>query len=383
MRRRGRRLGASAVWLFLCVWMTGCWDEVMIQDLHYITSLGFSYSEQSKEYEVFAQIVDLTAVAKKENTGDTKVTSSYGHETGKTPSLALARLFQTMQMDPNLDHVMSLIVDENALPHLNELMDGVNRISSIRYGIHVLGSKNPIGELFQMTGRIALSPLNTDIYQPNSNKRSLPFTTHNVMRDLVRSYKGCPCTVYIPALKLDESHWELSTGQRLRLPGFHGAFVIHKGKYAGQFDDKQLEGVNWFKGSTQGRFIPLEPQDQPSSVLAVKKSSGDYRFLQSPTPAMRLKLSVQAVMLEVDEKLTEHEIESKAVQSITDQIKTTLQLARSKGLDLFEFEDHIYRFHHRDWKKLNQRETEFDKLPVKIEVKVHLLHSGKIKLQKS
>ncbi|MBB6637005.1 Ger(x)C family spore germination protein [Cohnella thailandensis] len=378
-----RRIGKLCVTLLLCIGLTGCWDEVTIQDLYYFTAMGFSYDKQAKEYELYGQVIDVAAVAQKEEASSSKSNSVFGHEKGESPSIALDRLFKAMQMNPVLDHMMTVLLDESSIANLDELLDGINRNSAIRYTINVLGSENPIGDMFQTTGRISTSPLNTNIYQPNSNKRGLPFTTNNDMRDLVRAYKSCPCTVYIPKLKLNENHWVGNDGKRLRTPIFDGAFVLNNGSYAGKFTEKQLEGARWFMGSTHGQTITLKKRDRIASVLQVKRSSNDYHFGKSPTPSMKLKLRVRAILTEYDKNLAENEIQELATKEVIEQIESTLRLARSRGVDLFNFEGHIYRYHHARWKKMKSGKTNFAELPVELDVKVHLIHSGKMKMRKS
>jgi Spore germination B3/ GerAC like, C-terminal. len=378
-----RRIGKLGVTLLLCIGLTGCWDEVTIQDLYYFTAMGFTYDKQAKEYELYGQIIDVAAVAKKEEGSGSQSDSVFGHEKGESPSIALERLFKSMQMNPILDHIMTVLLDESSIANLDELLDGINRNSAIRYTVNVLGSESPIGDMFQTTGHISLSPLNTNIYQPNSNKRGLPFTTNNDMRDLVRAYKSCPCTVYIPKMKLDESHWVANEGKRLKLPHFDGAFVLNNGQYIGKFSEDQLAGARWFMGSTHGQVIPLKKQDRIAAVLQVKKSSNDYRFVKSPTSVMKLKLRVQAYINEYGKEAADQEIEKLAAEEIADQIKSTLRLARNKRIDLFNFEGHLFRYHHGRWKKMKSEKAAFAELPVDLDVKVHLIHSGKMKKMKS
>ncbi|THF79490.1 Ger(x)C family spore germination C-terminal domain-containing protein [Cohnella fermenti] len=378
-----RRLGGWGAALLACLGMTGCWDEVMIQDLHYITALGFSYNDKKQEYEVFAQIIDLAGVAKKGNSSSERSASVFGHDKGATPSVALDNLFHTMQMSPNLDHVMAIVIDPSSAPVLPDMLDGVDRNSAIRYAIHLLGTDSPLGELFSSTGRNALSPLNTDIYQPNSNRASLPFTTKNQVRDVVKSLKSCPCPLYIPLMRLDGTHWELNSGLRLDLPSFQGAFVMDNGRYAGQFGEAELFGVRWFQGVSNGRQLTVTEGEKVSAVLRIKSSSADYRYDKEPTPTFTLSLTVRALLSEYVDHLTEQQIEERAEQEIKDQIEASLKLAGSKSVDLFGFEEYLYRHRSAEWKRLKQRNETFEKLPAKVEVKVHLVHSGKMKLQKS
>src|SRR5262249_40067040 len=56
----------AALLLAMTLSTTACWDETMIQDVHYLTAIGFSYDEEEKQYKAYGHIIDLSAVAKKE-----------------------------------------------------------------------------------------------------------------------------------------------------------------------------------------------------------------------------------------------------------------------------------------------------------------------------
>lgn len=367
-----------ALLLPCCLLLTSCWDEVTLQDLHYITALGIDYKTESKQFEAFAHIVDVSAAAKKENGTDGKAVSFVGHAEGPTPNLALDELFRTMQMEPNVDHLMTLIVSESAAPRMQDVLDSLNRSRAVRYTVNLMGTSSEIPDLFQVSELVSKSPLNTDIYQPNSNKYSKAFHNHWDLQKMVRTFTKGTGTAFIPNLDIGTPHW-MSSSRQIKLPYFNGAFVIEGKRYIGKFSEEELSGARWFHGAIKDYTFPIRRDGQTIGTAVVQKAKGRVRYIRQGGGAFDLRLSVQFSVRELIDSASNRELEKLAAEEIRSEIETTREIARSRGADLFGLEETLYRFRLADWKRMQKEKTAIEKLPVRASVTVHLITTGKLK----
>jgi len=374
----------AAVLLLACSLLTSCWDEVIIQDLLYVTALGVEYDPKSGQYEVYGHLIDVTKVAKKEEGGgDSKNVSFVGHGSGPSPYTALFNLYRTMQMEPNLDHLMTLVVGESSLPKLKDILDGINRSRAVRYRVNLLGTSDSMAKLFQSSELVSKSPLNTNIYAPDSNPTNKPFDSPWDLQRMVRSFSHCACTAFIP--RLDNSHaaWE-SSDKKLNLPRFDGAYVLAEQRYVGKFTDDELAGARWFRGTVKTALVPLLQDGEFVGALNVKKAKRSVKFVDSAgSPSFRLELKTDTTLRELLKPLPDRELEKLAERSIREEIERTRKLSGSKNVDLFGLEEVVFRYHPKRWKRLKTEGTEFAKLPVQTYVEVHVVHTGKKKLFQS
>lgn len=366
----------------LCVVLTSCWDEVMIQDLSYITATGIDYDRDSKKYELFAHIIDVTRVAKQDSGGGSGSTSKnisfVGRAEGDSPFLALQNLYHSMQMEPNIDHLITIVVSESALPHLKDIIDAFNRSRAVRYTVRLLATASPIEELFKMSEQVGKSPLNTNVYQPDSNTRSQPFAYKWDLQKMVREYAKSVNVTFIP--KIDEVPNKWQPHKLEREPVYNGAFVLAGQQYKGSFTEEELSGVRWFRGTMRNIVIPLHRGDEFIGAVHVKKAKPRMKMSSASGGSYRLRLSVDLAMDELLKTMTVEEAEKAATASIREQIERSRQLAVSRKVDLFGLEEYAFRYHNRLWKKLKAEGTRFETLPMKTEIRVRLINTGKMKM---
>lgn len=376
------RIGLKALLLTsICASLCSCWDQVTIQDLSYITAMGIEYEAQSAQYKVYGQILDFTKVAKQEvGSASSKGVSYVGHAEGPTPNLAVKHLYQSMQMEPNIDHVMTLVVADTAMPHLKDVLDGLNRSRAVRYTVKLLATSDSIETLFHMSEQVGKSPMNTDIYQPDSNTKKLPFVVRWDLQKLTRSFAKPGAVTFIPKLDAEENHWK-SKQSMGKSPTFNGACILNGMEYKGKFTDEELAGVRWFRGATKNIVIPVKKKDRIIGATHVKKTSHRIRLIDNggASPSYRLKLNVYLILDELLAPIEEAELEQTAAQTIRDEIRSAQALGISRNIDFFGLEENAYRYHNRLWKKLKQQGVSYQSMPVKVDVQVRLIHSGKIK----
>ncbi|GIO11449.1 hypothetical protein J19TS2_10040 [Cohnella xylanilytica] len=377
------RASKAAGLLLSCVLLTSCWDEVIIQDLLYVTAMGVEYDAKTGQYEVYGHLIDVTKVAKKEEGGGSgKNVSFVGHASGPSPYSALYNLYRTMQMEPNLDHLMTLVVGESSLPKLKDILDGINRSRAVRYTVNLMGTSDAMAKLFQSSEIVSKSPLNTNIYQPDSNPTNKPFDSPWDLQRMTRSFSHCACTAFIPRLD-SVAAWE-SSSKKPSLPRFNGAYVLAEQRYKGMFTDDELAGARWFRGTAKSILVPLSQDGEFVGALNVKKAKRSVKFVDSAgAPSFRLKLKADMTLIELLKSFPDRELEKLAESSIRQEIERTRKLSVSKDVDLFGLEETVFRYHPKRWKRLKTEGTEFAKLPVRVEVEVHLLHPGKRKLNQS
>ncbi|MDG0812899.1 Ger(x)C family spore germination protein [Cohnella rhizosphaerae] len=133
--------------VMMTVVLTACWDQRSIQETSYITSLGIDYDEKEKLYSVYGTLITMSDVAKTEGASGRAFPSYIGHGEGESTQLALKALYRSTQLRPSLDHLMTIVVKENALSRIPDILDSFNRSRTVRYNISIAATAEPLDEL--------------------------------------------------------------------------------------------------------------------------------------------------------------------------------------------------------------------------------------------
>ncbi|MDG0789470.1 hypothetical protein OMP38_00345 [Cohnella ginsengisoli] len=56
-------------------------------------------------------------------------------------------MYRSSQLRPSLDHLMTVIVKENALARIPDILDSFNRSRTVRYNISMAATSEPLEEL--------------------------------------------------------------------------------------------------------------------------------------------------------------------------------------------------------------------------------------------
>lgn len=370
---------AVMVTIMICALISGCWDEVNLQDVSYITAIGID--NKDGQFELYAQQLNFSAVAKTDSpqTGTKKVW--IGRANGDSVQMAFNALNRGSYLALNMDHLKSIVVHERALPHLTNILDGLNRQRASRYTSLMYGTSLPIDELFNTETFFEQSPLNSILYLPRPHDLEYTFVKTQTMQSLVQQLKDPAESVLLPALGATESLWKHGK-KPMNTQIISGVFVLNEYQYRGYAPEKDVRGIRWVNNNFQ-RIIVNAEKEGNSSTVAI--ANARHKISTAPglgEPArFELSLKLKGAVIELDGELSRQEIEQILEQKIKEEIESAFRYGAARQMDVFNLEHVLYRYHNQYWKQHVQGET-LKLMPDQLTVKVdmQLGDSGKFDL---
>jgi len=361
--------------------LSGCWDMKTIQDIDYLTALGFDY--RNGQYIVYVQMLDFASVAKTESGKPTQPTPIWvGTGQGITPAAAINDLYRTSQLQIFYGQISTLVISENVMKQGLEFVSELpRRYSEMRYTPWVFGTKQPISELFSITPFFNLSPMTSLLHQPQESYRQESRITPVTLLDFAASFPEPGKATLLPSLSMSEHNW-MSNQKPNKMLVIDGIFAFQDERYRGWLDVKDVNGLRWTEPKTIRSPLQLQSEGKIVASVSLEKPQIQYA-LQGQIPDIHFKLKVKLVgnIVAIAESVPESKMEQLAAEYVEDEIKSTFVNGLRVHADLLQLEHFMYRKHNREWKRWRQASKghlQADTL-ADVQVKVHMEHAGKLK----
>lgn len=361
--------------------LTGCWDLKNPQDINYFTAIGFDYKD--KQFTVYAQMLDFASIAGPDNAKPSEHVPVWtGTGTGDTAASAFNDLYESTQLRVFFGHVNAIVFSENIMNHgLNSVFDVISRYHELRYTPWIFGTKNNIEELLSASPFFNMSPLTSILHQPQENYKQKSMLPPVMLREFITSYREPGRTALLPGLQIIKDDWKANMKPKTLLDR-DGVFSFYEMNYNGYFDTPDIMGL---------RFVIEETDRTP---LVVRDGADIYTeiALRNPkvkiTPLMkgdritfRLETSLDGIVMEVIEPMTEQQIEKLAEEHVYEEIMSTYEKALEKKVDLYQLEHVLYRKNNKEWKRVKEMGgLKLDKDSLDLHVEVNVVSSEKLKL---
>ncbi|MDI4645716.1 Ger(x)C family spore germination protein [Cohnella hashimotonis] len=365
----------------MVVVLTACWDQRSIQETSYVTSLGIDYDEKEELYSIYGTLITMSDVAKTEGASGKAFPSYIGHGKGESPQLALKALYRSTQLRPSLDHLMTIVVKENALTRIPDILDSFNRSRTVRYNISMAATTEPLDELLA-SDTFFNSPMYTFLYTRRVRGPAVPAVQMMNLQAFIRQFYEKSHTTLLPVLKLDRSSWKQG-GKSKKYIYFDGAHAIVGQKQHEELGEPLVQGVKWFHSDQKGAFLEVrDDEGKFVAIFAVTTGKGrlTYNRHSGKDGAFKAVVSVKAYIYELHDKAVEVQLEAWAENGIREKLQQSLATGRARRIDLIGLEDELYRHHLAAWKKLKKTGIEVTSLPIDVVVDVKVTNSGKHKL---
>ncbi|MEF3305892.1 Ger(x)C family spore germination protein [Paenibacillus sp. GYB003] len=381
-----RRAGALAIaGMLLAGLLTGCWNSKDIQNMAYVTALGFDY--ENGTFITYAQVLNFTNVAKGEAAEVGKnVPTWIGRGEGVTVTESFNSIYSTSQLRVFWGHVKSIVVTERFLrqgERVKEAYDMVNRYREIRYNILLYGTKEPLRDIFAQKSLLNLSPLDTLMDTPAQiySQRSyiLPVYGYKV----IGQFNEPAESAMLPSISIDRQSWSEDKNKR---PMFKidGAYFFHAQKMVGWLSERDLEGYRWLQRKLERSPINIPDDRNPAAaIVVIKPKPAIHHEVKNGKPYFNITLTMKAFVDELVRDTSKTDIEKLLNEGIEKQIRDTYEKGLDIKIDVLKLGQCLYRENPKLWHSLH-RDGEFildrDSLQ-NVDVKVTLIHSGKYKLR--
>ncbi|OAB40200.1 Ger(x)C family spore germination protein [Paenibacillus antarcticus] len=367
--------------------LSGCWDSKEIENMAYVTALGFDYEDG--KYKAYAQVLNFSNIAKNESAETGKnVPTWIGQGEGHTISESVDSLYATAQQRVFWGHVRTIVCSENLLKQATKIQDvysAVNRYREIRYNILVYGTKEPIAKLFAIKSLLNYSPIESILSTPEQVFKQFsiikPVYGYKFIANSTEGSGSC----ILPSLSIDKKTW-LEDAKKIPLLRMNGAYMLRNLKLLGWLSEEDLKGARWLeRGINRVPTNVPDTEDPKANVVIIKPHNAITSKVVDGKVQYNVKVSVEAYLNELLEPLSSATIKKETAKVIVAQIRSTYMKGLAIKSDVLNLEDSLYRSNNKKWKELHQHEDTFllteDSLQ-DIEVKVHIIHAGKYKTKR-
>lgn len=333
--------------------LAGCWDIKSLQDVNYFTGIGIDYVNE--RYEIYAQQLDFSSVAKTEGgKSDKPAVVWVGRASGETLSEAIIELYQTTQQTVFWGHLNSIVLTENVLQNgeLLELIDSLIRYPEIRYTPWIYGTDKDIKELFTTRPFFNLSPMNSILYAPETNYSQRPLIAPMRLARFLREVREPGQTTLLPSLSVTNHTWMQDRKPDPKLE-INGVYALRNTRYLDRLPAEKLLGVRWIVNKKQGSRVKLSEGDEQIATLRLAKPRTKVRIeMKDGEPVFHLEFQAAASVLELWKMKSEKELEEIAERQIEEQLRSTHRFGWEVNADVLNLEHYFYRRDYPTWKRL-------------------------------
>lgn len=375
------RTGIAATALASLILLPGCWDEVNLQDVSYVSALGIDYVDN--KIVIYGQMINFASVAKTEAPSSGPAETWVGTGKGNSTLLAFYDLMRAGYATLNLEHLKTVLIHERAVGQIEDVLDALNRQRASRYTSFIFGTTDDIENVMNTENFFNQSPLYSVLYMPRPHEKQYTSIEPLQMQLAVQTIREPKDLTLLPVINSSETHWS-KRKKPITTQLISGVFVFKDFKFKGYFSEKSVIGLRWLNPEFKQVFVEAGQGGSKGTVsvrhaktsLEVAKAGGDPRF------TITLKLS--GSLIEMDSEMTKEGIESSIEELVRGQIQSLFDTGRERGVDFLELEHYLYRYHNRYWHEHIEKK---DWLPNKgtlaeIKVEFRLTDSGKFVLRK-
>ncbi|WEG12129.1 Ger(x)C family spore germination protein [Pullulanibacillus sp. KACC 23026] len=370
----------KTLFLLLCssIFLTGCWDQKVIQDIYYVASVGIDY--QDNKYITYLKLLDFSTIAKTEQGKPTEAVPIWILTgSGQTLFDAIRDAKRMSQQNIVFSHVNTFILSESAIKHhLDDTLDLLRRYPDFRLSGWIFGTKDDIMSILNSNPVLNNSPLTLIENTPKAISKQYNRITPLETLEFNREYCDTNRTVFLPNLSLTDSWY--SGGKPNPLPRIDGAFLFHDKKYYTWFSDDSLIGYRWLTPHTERTLLNVHDSKHHTAFeVAVWKVKPKIKtYDQNGTPKFDVHIKGKATILN---KLENQQNPKRLIQEeIKKEIQFTYNKGLTKNLDLLELENTLYRQNNPLWKKTKGNIGFSQNMLRHITVNITIINSGKIDL---
>lgn len=338
----------KAVWLgvVILINLTGCWDEKEIGEVNYVTALGIDY--KANHYILHVQMLDFANVAKQEGQKMSEdATLFVGKSSGATFAEAVNNLYKTSQQPFHWGQIGTIIYSETVLEKgVEKIQQAIKRNGEFRYTPWVFGTKEPIEELFSVTGFFHLPPIYTIMYQPEDTYGGYSYIKPIRMHKFISIYKSPGGTAILPSISIDNSAWkQLGSKDESKVTlRIDGGFQINEGKYQDWLSYEDLVGLRWIETDTKITPVKIMEDEKEIGVVEVTYPKTYIKQVGNRAEAtFHLQIKAKGILADLQTELNQEQIEKLVKNQIKEDIKTTYQKGLEKEIDIYNLKTVLFR----------------------------------------
>lgn len=375
--RAMRRLLLAGLLAAQCL-LSGCWDSKELADQAFVTGIGVDYADGL--FIVTLQLLDFAAIAKTESITPTTPNTWIGTGRGKSLHAAIASLAFTSQIELSLEQLKVVIVREPAMTKMDEILDALNRVRVSRYTAWIFGTKEPVGKLFVSNAFFERSQLASMIYEPRLLYRQDSLFKPVTMQRFVDSYNESAETTLLPSVSVTTKAWRDRDGN-MRMEQLNGLFAFKEKQRPVFFSISEARGLQWVSKHFNRAVMTVNGENGVASITIRSLKPRRIVETRDGKPVLKLDIRVRSSLNEITPDIMRSSIVENAEKQIEAEVQDTYAAGVKKGVDLYNFEEILYRYHLPAWRKLAKAGWKPEEKQLQVNVRIGLKYSGVFELR--
>ncbi|ATP41601.1 spore gernimation protein GerC [Solibacillus sp. R5-41] len=337
--------------------LAGCWDTNQPERMYYLHGIAFDFVDG--QYEIYAQIIDFTNIAKSEQPSNSDaIQIEVGIARGRTFNEAFFNLYKTMDERLFFGHLTYVIFSENVAKEnkVRNIINTLIKYRELRYNAWVYVTKTPLEELMLtspiLNKAITLSKLSDPL---NSYSQSSLIEPMNIREVLL--YLDEPSHEAIIPYVEDSKNW-VTKKERDTVYSVTGVGIIsEKEGLLGFLLEQDVKGMQFMTSDTRRSELTFQMEGfgDPAVTVVIENVDPKIRAVISENPIqfdIDVKLIVQ-ITETIDKAQTKKLIE-KIEKTVKEEIKRTYEEGIKIQADVYRLSETVYRNHIREWKNIEQ-----------------------------
>lgn len=333
--------------------LTGCWDLKDLQEINYLTAIGFD--KEDGDFVVYGQMLDFTTVAKTES-GKSGTTSVWvGRGRGKTLILAIDDLYRTSQLRIFYGHVNAIVIGEKLLKdktEMDQIEQFVSRFYELRFTPWLFGTSEAIDEVFSATSIFDLSPEVSILHQPlETYKQRSVFHPLSVRRYALETNEPSR-TALLPSIAFSRGNWSKSNKPQ-RMLAINGAYAVEGDELLGWFPAERMLGLAWVEPKAyRGPLLLYSGKELQAGLSLEKPKVTIHPRVRGDKAEYAIKVALSGTLNMSLIPMTESDLERLAANQVREQIRELYNEGLKLDADVLNLATSLYRKNNREWKKL-------------------------------
>lgn len=351
--------------------LSGCWDSNEPERMLYINGVGVDFIDG--EYELYAQIIDFTNVAKTEQPPSDQPQMEVGFATGKTVDEAIFNLYHSMDQRVFWGHMSYLVVSEEVMKNveLSPIIDLFIRYRETRYQIWVYTTKDPVDELLLVRPVINRAITLSKLGDPENSFKQESFIDPINIRQLIIDMNEPPHEVRVPLIRIDEN-WE-SMKEAIKAPVIAGVGIATPNGFKGFIEGDKARGMQWMSNETARGQITFKLDNDQAITVNIEKVKVDIEpIVNKEEVSFDVNVELEATISVIEGDITIDEIRSHVIAKVEKEINATYEEALKKDIDIYRLSERLYRKDVKAWERVHKdgkielKEDSIRKLHVKL-----------------
>lgn len=351
--RKSRRPLLLFLLLLLFPLLSGCWDTKEPEKLLHLYGIGVDYKDD--RYEVYAQMIDFSNIAKSEQPNPEAVQAEIGYASGRTVEEAIFKLYHSVDLRVFWGHFNHLVFSEEALKNgrANPVINTFMRFRETRYQTWVYATNAPLEEVMLLTPQfnkaLNLSKLSDPLNSYNQESYVEPIN----FRKLIIRLNEPGHEVNIPYVTVGEN-WQTAEEQD-KAAEIEGVGVLAPDEFRGFVKGAEANGLQWLNKETERGEITIRLEGEEDAFLTAAINNLKIKVKPKVSDGLAkfdIHVKVDAIVSGFEGSLNEKEIKEGVTKKIKDEIERTYREGLKINADIFRLSEYLYRANVKEWKRL-------------------------------